>query len=96
MANYAKGVVLSSTTTSLKIRLANNVIVETGPRPELGYMDPVLVAYDFSTDSVKSVFLPEEIPSIDVPPEVHEERGAEIGDEEQIGNFLDSKKIEEF
>lgn len=97
MANYAKGVVVDSTPESLKIRLGNNVVVETKPRLDLEYMDPVLVAYDFSTNSVREVFRPDEVPTdINQRPEVLEEKGEPIGDEEYIANLLASKRIREY
>lgn len=96
MANYVRGLVEESSSEKLIIRLMNNSTVKAKPRPELKYMNLVLVAFDFSTNSVKNVFLPSEIPLMDNLPEGHQETEEETGDEEQFGNFLAERRLEKF
>jgi hypothetical protein len=96
MPNYVKGLVEESSSEKLKIRLMNNTVVEAMPRPEIRYMNLVLVAFDFSTNSVKNVFLPSEVPLLDSIPVNAEEREEETGDEEEFGNLLASKRLDEF
>jgi len=89
---HIRGLVVKSTPKVLSVRLETGVIVNAPVRVDLGYMDAVCVAYDFTRNRVSEVLTPKELnnKSMNERPfheDVEEERDLET--ERDTNNWID-------